>query len=113
MTNWTEVNDSTTGWNQRSYPVENLLTEGLEEVTTEDSEVIAMEGIKIDWGELSDKNTGWGFFGGLIRLVTEGARDELMSEGRLDYLVYSHGEDVEIWTDTADIVTTYTKIDNV
>jgi len=36
-----------------------------------------------------------------------------MSEGNLDYLVYSHGEDLEIWTDTADIETTYTKINDV
>lgn len=113
MTNWDKVNDSTTGWNQRSYPVDNLLTEDLQEVTTEDSEIITMEGIRVDWEESDDKNTGWGFFGGLIRLVTEGLREELMSEGNLDYLVYSHGEDVEIWTDIADKTTTYTKIDNV
>ena len=113
MTNWDKTNDTTTDWNQRSYPVDDLLTEDSEGITTEDSEVITMEGIKIDWEELNDKDTGWGFFGGLIRLVTEGLREELMSEGNLDYLVYSHGEDVEIWTDTADITTVYTKINDL
>jgi hypothetical protein len=54
-----------------------------------------------------------GFFGGLIRLVTEGYREELMTEGNIDYLVYSHGEDKEIWTDTADISTTYTKLSDI
>ena len=69
--------------------------------------------VSTSYTETSDKDTNWGFFGGLIRLVTEGLREELMSEGNLDYLVYSHGEDVEIWTDTADIATTYTKISDI
>ena len=69
--------------------------------------------VSTGYTETADKDTTWGFFGGLIRLVTEGLREELMSEGNLDYLVYSHGEDVEIWTDTADIATTYTKISDI
>ena len=113
MTNWTEVNDVSTSWGQGDYPVDSLITEGNEEFLTEDSEIIATEGIQINWGETADKDTGWGFFGGLIRLVTEGLREDLMSEGRLDYLVYSHGEDTEIWTDTADIATVYTKISDL
>lgn len=88
MTNWTEVADNTTSWTETG------------DVST-------------SYTETADKDTNWGFFGGLIRLVTEGARDELMSEGRPDYLVYSHGEDVEIWTDTADIATVYTKISDL
>ena len=88
MTNWTETSDIATSWTETG------------DVST-------------SYSEVADEDTNWGFFGGLIRLVTEGARDELMSEGRLDYLVYSHGEDVEIWTDTADIATVYTKISDI
>ena len=66
-----------------------------------------------NYTETADKDTNWGFFGGLIRLCTEGYREDLMSEGRLEYLVYSHGEDEEIWTDTADIATNYTKINDI
>lgn len=113
MTNWTETDDISTSWGQGDYPVDSLITEGNEEFLTEDSEIIATEGIQINWGETEDKDTGWGFFGGLIRLVTEGLREDLMSEGRVEYLVYSHGEDEEIWTDTADIATVYTKISDL
>ncbi len=72
MTNWTEVNDVSTSWGQGDYPVDSLITEGNEEFLTEDSEIIATEGIQINWGE------------------TE-----------------------EIWTDTADIATVYTKISDL
>lgn len=88
MTNWTEVADNTTSWTETSD-------------------------IATTYTETADKDTNWGFFGGLIRLVTEGYRENLMSEGNLDYLVYSHGEDTEIWTDTADIATVYTKISDL
>ncbi len=88
MTNWDKIADVSTSFTKTS------------DVST-------------SYDKTTDKNTNWGFFGGLIRLVTEGAREELMSEGRLDYLVYSHGEDREIWTDTADIATTYTKISDI
>lgn len=88
MTNWTEVNDVSTTWGEQT------------DITT-------------GYTDIADKDTNWGFFGGLIRLCTEGLREDLMSEGRLDYLVYSHGEDVEIWTDTADIATNYTKINDI
>ena len=88
MTNWTEVNNVSTAWGEQTD-------------------------IATSYTETADKDTNWGFFGGLIRLVTEGYREDLMSEGNLDYLVYSHGEDVEIWTDTTDIATTYTKINDI
>ena len=51
---------------------------------TEDSESIATEGIQINWGEIEDKDTGWGFFGGLIRLVTEGYREALYRDWETD-----------------------------
>lgn len=88
MTNWTETSDVATGWTETSD-------------------------IATSYSDIADKDTNWGFFGGLIRLCTEGSREDLMSEGRLEYLVYSHGEDVEIWTDVADIATTYTKISDI
>ena len=88
MTNWTEVNNVSTTWGEQAD-------------------------IATNYTETADKDTNWGFFGGLIRLCTEGYREDLMSEGRVEYLVYSHGEDVEIWTDTADIATTYTKINDI
>lgn len=113
MTNWTEEVDKITTWGQKDYPVDNLTTGGGEDILAEDGEIISSEGIQIEWAEDTDKDTNWGFFGGLIRLVTEGYREELMTEGNVDYLVYSHGEDREIWTDTADIVTPYTKINDL
>ena len=88
MTNWTETSDIATSW-------------------TDTSDVATT------YSEVADEDTNWGFFGGLIRLCTEGSREDLMSEGRVDYLIYSHGEDVEIWTDVADIATTYTKISDI
>lgn len=88
MTNWTDVNDVSTTWGEQAD-------------------------IATNYTETADKDTNWGFFGGLIRLCTEGYREDLMSEGRLEYLVYSHGEDEEIWTDTANIPTNYTKINDI
>lgn len=88
MTNWTETEDVSTGYSKTA------------DISTSSDKT-------------EDENTNWGFFGGLIRLCTEGYREDLMSEGRLEYLVYSHGEDEEIWTDTADVSTTYTKISDI
>lgn len=88
MTNWTETSNVTTGWTEPS------------DIATSYSDIVG-------------KDTNWGFFGGLIKLCTEGSREDLMSEGRLEYLVYSHGEDVEIWTETEDITTSYTKINDI
>lgn len=61
----------------------------------------------------TDKDTPWGLFGGLIRLCTEGNRENIMSEGEVDYIVVSHGEDVEIWTDTSDVSSSWTKINDI
>lgn len=88
MTTWTETSDVSTSW-----------TETSDATTT--------------YTEEADKDTNWGFFGGLIRICTEGDREDLMTEARTDYIVYSHGEDVEIWTDVANIATTYTKISDI
>ena len=88
MTNWTEVNDVSTSWTDTSD-------------------------IATNYTEVADEDTNWGFFGGLIRLCTEGYREGLMSQGRVEYLIYSHGEDTEIWNDVADIATTYTKINDI
>lgn len=88
MTTWTDVADSTTSW-----------TEVGDSTTS--------------WANTSDVSTQWGMFGGLIRLCTEGTRDDLMTEGEIDYIVVSHGEDVEIWTDTSDTSTTWTKISDI
>ena len=54
MTNWTEVNDVSTSWTDTSD-------------------------IATNYTEVADKDTNWGFFGGLIRLCTEGYREDLMS----------------------------------
>lgn len=88
MTTWTETADITTGWTETG------------DVST-------------SYTETADKDTNWGFFGGLIRLCTEGLREDLMVEARVDYIIYSHGEDKEIWTDIADIATIYTKINDI
>jgi len=37
----------------------------------------------------------------------------LMTEGNTDYLVYSHGEDKEIWTDIADTSSIWTKLSDI
>ncbi len=112
MTNWTEVSDKTTSFRKYSGG-DNLTTQDGRRLLTQDGLGLVEQGIESGFTDVSDKDTNWGFFGGLIRLVTEGYRENLMSEGNLDYLVYSHGEDLEIWTDTADIETTYTKINDV
>lgn len=88
MTNWPKVNDVSTTWGEQT------------DITT-------------GYTDIADKDTNWGFFGGLIRLVTEGLREDLMVEARADYIIYSHGEDKEIWTDIADIATIYTKINDI
>lgn len=88
MTNWTKTNDINTSY-------------------------IEVTDTATDYEKQEDTQVQWGFFGGLIRLVTEGYREELMTEGNTDYLVYSHGEDKEIWTDTSDISTVYTKISDI
>lgn len=63
--------------------------------------------------KIADKSTRWGMWGGLIRLCTEGNREDVMGEGRVDYIVVSHGEDVEIWTDTSNVSSTWTKISDI
>lgn len=88
MTTWTKTTDTSTSWVEEA------------DVTT-------------SYTEIEGSQTPWGLFGGLIRLCTEGLRDDLMTEDREDYIVVSHGEDVEIWTDTADNATTWTKITDI
>ena len=87
-TPWTEVADTSTSW-----------TDTADNTTT--------------YTEVADEDTQWGLFGGLIRICTEGDRDDLMTEARIDYIVYSHGEDVEIWTDTANVSSAWTKINDI
>lgn len=113
MTTWTEIGDKITTWGKGDYPVDEFLTEGEEAILAEDGENIGTEGIVVDWGDIADKDTNWVFFGGLIRICTEGLREDLMVEARADYIIYSHGEDKEIWTDIADIATIYTKISDL
>ena len=112
MTNWTDVNDTTTPFRKYSGG-DRLTTQDGKVLQTQDGFDLVEQGIESGFVDGVDSDTNWGFFGGLIRLVTEGLRENLMTEGNLDYLVYSHGEDLEIWTDTADIETTYTKINDV
>lgn len=69
--------------------------------------------ISTSYTEEADKTTIWPSFFGLIRLVTEGLREFIMTEGDTDHIVVSHGEDVEIWTDEADKSTTYTKVNDI
>lgn len=88
MTTWTETSDVSTSWDETS------------DVAT-------------TYTETADKDTQWGSFGGLIRLCTEGLREDIMTEGDTDYIVVSHGEDVEIWTDTANVSSTWTKISDI
>lgn len=87
-TTWTKTADSSTAWTE------------IGDITT-------------SYTEVDNEETQWGMFGGLIRLCTEGAREDLMTEGDTNYIVVSHGSDVEIWTDTADKTTTWTKISNI
>lgn len=63
--------------------------------------------------KIADDEIQWKSWGGLIRLCTEGKREDLMTEGNIDYIVISHGEDVEIWTDTPDNSTLWTKINDI
>ena len=112
MTIWTDIQDKVTGYRKYSGG-DRLTTQGGKGLQTQDGFDLVEQGIESGFTDVSDKDTSWGFWGGLIRLVTEGYREELMTEGNTDYLVYSHGEDKEIWTDTADISTTYTKINDV
>lgn len=87
-TPWTEVADVSTSW-----------TETVDNSTT--------------YTKVTDVDTQWGLYGGLIRLCTEGYREDMMTEARTNYIVISHGEDVEIWTDTADVSSTWTKINDI
>ena len=112
MTNWTEVDDKTTPFRKYSGG-DRLTTQDGKGLQTQDGFDLVEQGIESGFVDGVDSDTNWGFFGGLIRLVTEGYREELMTEGNTDYLVYSHGEDKEIWTDTADISTTYTKLNDI
>lgn len=112
MTNWTKTTDKDTeyGGGDLSF---RMLSEDGDYMLTEDSRYIVSEGPATPYTKTSDKSTPWGILGGLIRLCTEGIRDDMMSEGRVDYIVVSHGEDVEIWTDTSDVSSTWTKISDI
>jgi len=69
--------------------------------------------VTTNYSEVADDVIQWKAYGGLIRLCTEGGRDDIMTEARIDYIVISHGEDVEIWTDIADIANIWTKINDI
>ena len=88
MTSWTEVTDKSTTWTETG------------EVST-------------SYTKVPDDVIQWKSFGGLVRLCTEGLREDLMTEDREDYIVVSHGEDVEIWTDTANVSSAWTKINDI
>ena len=86
---------------------DTLTTQDGRALLTQDGKGLTKQGRESAFVDGVDSDTNWEFLSWL------GNREELMTEGNTDYLVYSHGEDKEIWTDTADIETTYTKINDV
>lgn len=112
MTNWTDIQDKVTGYRKYSGG-DTLTTQDGRALLTQDGKELTKQGRESGFIDVEDSDTGWGFFGGLIRLVTEGYREELMTEGNIDYLVYSHGEDKEIWTDIADTSSIWTKLSDI
>ena len=112
MTNWTDIQDKVTGYRKYSGG-DTLTTQGGRALLTQDGKELTKQGRESVFVDGIDSDTNWGFFGGLIRLVTEGYREELMTEGNTDYLVYSHGEDKEIWTDIADTSSIWTKLSDI
>ena len=112
MTIWTDIQDKVTGYRKYSGG-DTLTTQDGRVLLTQDGKELTKQGRESAFVDGVDSDTNWGFFGGLIRLVTEGYREELMTEGNIDYLVYSHGEDKEIWTDTNDIPNSWTKISDI
>lgn len=85
MTSYTKVTDSTTSYT----PVANITT---------------------GYTDVTDGSTVFGMFGGLLYLATEGARDRIMSEGELDYIVVSKDLESGAYTNVADVSTSYTKV---
>ena len=112
MTNWTDIQDKVTGYRKYSGG-DTLTTQDGRALLTQDGKELTKQGRESAFVDGVDSDTNWGFFGGLIRLVTEGYREELMTEGNIDYLVYSHGEDKEIWTDVADKTGIWTKLSDI
>lgn len=85
MTSWTKEIDSTSSY------------------TKEDDQVTTYSGE-------SDQLSPWSAYGGLIYLATEGLRERIMSEGNLDYLVYSKGVEGITWNGEADQSSVWTKV---
>ena len=112
MTSWTDIQDKETTYRKYSGG-DSLTTQDGRVLLTQDGMELLKQGRESGFVDGVDSDTNWGFFGGLIRLVTEGYREELMTEGNIDYLVYSHGEDKEIWTDTADVSNIWTKLNDI
>lgn len=113
-TSWTKTTDNSTTWDADSgYPTEAILEENSEELLSEDGLVLNQEIFDTQWNETADKSTPWSTFFGLVNLVTEGLRELLTNESGDDYIVVSHGSEVDIWTDVADNSTAWTKISDI
>jgi hypothetical protein len=112
MTTWTKVADIETDYEGGSS-FDALLSEDSETFLMEGGDSIVGEGPITDFTKVADASTSWDSIGGLIILCTEGSRELLMTEARTDYLLYSHGVDRNIWTEVADQVTVYTKINDM
>jgi hypothetical protein len=79
-------------------------------VTDESSSYTKETDQSTSYTPVADQSSVWGMTGGLIYLATEGSRDLIMSEGELDYLVYSKGVDGITWTDVSDQSTAWNKV---
>lgn len=86
---WTKETTETNEWqNDTGVAGEVLIDEGGVEILDEAGGNILGEGYLADWSEQSIEDNSWDPFGYLLYLATESG-ERLLSEGELEYLMYS------------------------
>jgi len=106
MTTWNKVEDQTTEYLTGSS--ENLLLmEDGEALLQENGEFICLEGVETGYAEVADSSDRYIPFGVGLKVATE-AFNWILTEGRQTLLVHSRTN----WTETDDVNTTYTKVED-
>ncbi len=106
MTTWTKVGDQTT-----EYLVGDdnnlLLSQEREPILQQNGDFICLQGIETDYTEVVDSSDRYIPFGVGLKVATE-AFNWILTEGRQTLLVHSRTN----WTETDDVNTTYTKVED-
>lgn len=83
-----------------------------EKVTDETASYTKVEDVTTTYTDVEDATTTWAGLDFLLYLATEGYKEKIMSEGEVEYLIYSRGIELLDYTKVDDATTTYIKVED-